>query len=79
MAVRTFSDMAERYEQHARAGGQRQPGYYPQTPQSMPQQGYAPQQQGGGFLSSLEHSGFGQSLMMGAGFGIGDDLINSIF
>lgn len=54
-------------------GGQWQPGY-PQTPQ----QGY-PQQQGGGFLSSLEHSGFGQALMMGAGFGIGDDIINSIF
>ena len=60
-------------------GGQWQPGYYPQTPQSMPQQGYAPQQRGGGFLSSLEHSGFGQALMMGAGLGIGDELINSIF
>ncbi len=57
-------------------GQQWQPGY-PQTPQAMPQ-GY-PQQQSGGFLSSLEHSGFGQALMMGAGFGIGDDLINSIF
>jgi len=56
-------------------GGQQwQPGY-PQTPQA----GYPNQGQGGGFLSSLEHSGFGQALMMGAGFGIGDDLINSIF
>ncbi|MDD5280901.1 hypothetical protein [Acidithiobacillus sp.] len=54
-----------------------QPGY-PQTPQVGQPQGY-PQQQGGGFLNSLEHSGFGQMLMMGAGFGIGDDLINSIF
>ncbi|MBU2856803.1 hypothetical protein HF289_07905 [Acidithiobacillus ferrooxidans] len=53
-----------------------QPGY-PQTPQA---QGYPQAQpQQGGFLSSLEHSGFGQALMMGAGFGIGDDLINSIF
>ncbi|WP_312283646.1 hypothetical protein [Candidatus Igneacidithiobacillus taiwanensis] len=51
-----------------------QPGY-PQTPQA----GYQNQGQGGGFLNSLEHSGFGQALMMGAGFGIGDDLINSIF
>ncbi len=51
-----------------------QPGY-PQTPQA----GYSNQGQGGGFLNSLEHSGFGQALMMGAGFGIGDDLINSIF
>jgi hypothetical protein len=36
-------------------------------------------QGGGGFLSELAHSGFGQALMMGAGFGIGDDLINSLF
>lgn len=53
--------------------GQWQPGY-PQTPQGSSQS-----QQSGGFLNSLEHSGFGQALMMGAGFGIGDDLINSIF
>ncbi len=53
---------------------QLQPGY-PQTPQAS----YQNQGQGGGFLSSLEHSSFGQALMMGAGFGIGDDLINSIF
>jgi len=53
-----------------------QPGY-PQTPQ---EQGYPQAQpQQGGFLNHLEHSGFGQALMMGAGFGIGDDLINSIF
>ena len=60
-------------------GGQWQPGY-PQTPQIMPQQGYAPQQQGGGgFLSEFMSSGFGRAMEMGAGFGIGDDLINRIF
>ncbi len=63
-------------------GGQWQPGY-PQPAQPRPDYGPwgsgQPQQQSGGFLSSLEHSGFGQALMMGAGFGIGDDLINSIF
>ena len=53
-----------------------QPGY-PQTPQTPGYPQAQPQQ--GGFLNSLEHSGFGQALMMGAGFGIGDDLINSIF
>ena len=53
-----------------------QPGF-PQTPQI---QGFGQQQSGGGgFLSELAHSGFGQALMMGAGFGIGDDLINSLF
>ena len=53
-----------------------QPGY-PQTPQAPGYPQTQPQQ--GGFLNSLEHSGFGQALMMGAGFGIGDDLINAIF
>jgi len=51
-----------------------QPGY-PQTPQGYGQ----PQQQGGGFLSEFLNSGFGRAIEMGAGFGIGDDLINSIF
>lgn len=51
---------------------QGQPGYYPQ-----PQ----PQQQGGvgGMLGGLLNSNFGRALEMGAGFGIGDDLINKIF
>ena len=53
-----------------------QPGY-PQTPQAPGYPQTQPQQ--GGFLNSLEHSGSGQSLMMGAGFGIEDDLINAIF
>jgi len=63
-----------------------QPGYPP--PQGFPQQGYPqqggyggnPQQQGGGgFLGQLLNSGFGRAIEMGAGFGIGDDLINKIF
>jgi len=57
--------------------GQQWQPVYPQTPQA---QGYSqPQQQGGGFLSSFLNSGFGRAIEMGAGFGIGDDLINSIF
>ncbi|OYV36132.1 MAG: hypothetical protein B7Z81_07720 [Acidocella sp. 20-61-6] len=52
---------------------------YPQ--QGYPQQGYGgyPQQQGGGMLGGLLNSGFGRAIMTGAGFGIGDDLINKIF
>ncbi|MGK9452700.1 hypothetical protein ACSSZE_15790 [Acidithiobacillus caldus] len=62
------------------AQNQWQPGY-PQTPQS---QGYGQPamqqgQGGGGFLSSFLNSGFGRAIELGAGFGIGDDLINSIF
>jgi len=52
-----------------------QPGY-PQTPQASYGQ---PQQQGGGFLSEFLNSGFGRAIEMGAGFGIGDDLINKLF
>ncbi|MHB8311221.1 hypothetical protein [Metallibacterium sp.] len=42
--------------------------------------GGAHQQQGGlmGALGGFRNSGFGRAIEMGAGFGIGDDLINSI-
>jgi hypothetical protein len=56
------------------------------TPQpNMPPPGYQPgygqPQQGGvgGMLSSFLGSGFGRAIEMGAGFGIGDDLIRKIF
>ncbi len=51
---------------------------YQQPQQSYPQRGYYPQQQGG-MLGGLFHSGFGQAMVAGLGFGIGDDLINQIF
>jgi hypothetical protein len=54
---------------------------YPQQgypPQGYPQQAYGYPQQGG-FLGELFNSGFGRALVTGAGFGIGDDLINKIF
>ena len=49
------------------------PGGYPA--------GYVHPQQGGlgGMLGSFLNSGFGRAIEMGAGFGIGDDLINKIF
>jgi hypothetical protein len=61
-----------------------QPAY---PPQGFPQGGFPnqggyggyPQQQGGGFLGELMNSGFGRAIVSGAGFGIGDDLINKIF
>jgi ABC-type transporter Mla subunit MlaD len=54
---------------------QQQPMPYP--PQGY-QQGY-PQQGGGGLLGGLFNSGFGRAIVTGAGFGIGDDIINKIF
>ena len=73
-------------------GGWAQPSY-PQQPSPPQQPGYAqqpgypqqsgypppPQQQGSGMLGSFLNSGFGRAIEMGAGFGIGDDLINKIF
>jgi hypothetical protein len=48
-----------------------------QQPMPYPQQGYP--QQGGGLLGGLFNSGFGRAIVTGAGFGIGDDIINKIF
>lgn len=56
-------------------GAAPQPGYA-QQPAYPP--GYAPPQQGG-ILGNFLNSGFGRALEMGAGFGIGDDLINRLF
>src|SRR5580704_7688648 len=65
---------------------QPQPGYQQQGYQPQPgyQQGY--QQQGGmmgggggGMLQSFLGGGFGRAIVTGAGFGIGDDIINKIF
>jgi hypothetical protein len=52
-------------------GNQPPGGYYPpqnNMPNNM-----------GGLLGGLLNSGFGRAIVTGAGFGIGDDLINKIF
>jgi hypothetical protein len=51
-----------------------QPPAYPQAPG-----GYPPPNNMGGLLGGLLNSGFGRAIVTGAGFGIGDDLINKIF
>ncbi|MCB5943889.1 hypothetical protein [Acidocella sp. KAb 2-4] len=53
------------------------PQGYPQQG-GYPPQGYAQPQQGG-LLGAFLNSGFGRALEMGAGFGIGEDIINKIF
>ena len=40
---------------------------------------YGQQPASGGMLGGFLNSGFGRAITMGAGFGIGDDLINKIF
>jgi hypothetical protein len=58
-------------------GYQQQPGYQPGYQQSGYQQGYQ-QGQGGGMLQQFLSGGFGRAIISGAGFGIGDDIINKI-
>ncbi len=57
---------------------QSQPPVQPQYQQPQYQQP-AYQGQGGGMLQRFMGGGFGRAIAMGAGFGIGDDIINSIF
>ncbi len=78
-------------DNHVQSNGQ--PGYqqqgYQQPQQGYQQQGYQqPQYQqqggmmgggGGGMLQSFLGGGFGRAIVTGAGFGIGDDIINKIF
>ncbi|MGH3570506.1 MAG: hypothetical protein ACRDUW_01545 [Pseudonocardiaceae bacterium] len=57
------------------------PAPYYQAPQPVyaPQPGYTVQPGGGGgMLSRFMGGGFGRAIAMGAGFGIGDDIVNSI-
>jgi DNA repair exonuclease SbcCD ATPase subunit len=58
-----------------------QPVYQPQPqPQyQAPQPSYQQQGGGGGALQNFLGGGFGQAIVRGAGFGIGDDLINHLF
>ena len=53
-----------------------QPQYQQPAQYAQPAYG-APQ--GGGMLQRFLGSGFGRSIAMGAGFGIGDDIVNDIF
>ena len=55
-----------------------QPAYAPQ-PTYAPQPAYGYQQGGsGGMFSRFMGGGFGRAIVTGAGFGIGDDIINRI-
>lgn len=66
------------------AAPMQQPAPWAQQPTMAPggyPPGYVQPQQGGfgGMLGNFLNSGFGRAIEMGAGFGIGDDLINKIF
>jgi hypothetical protein len=54
----------------------RQQGYQQPYQQGYGQQGYG---QGGGMLGSFMGSGFGQAMEMGAGFAVGEEIIDDLF
>ncbi|BBX83539.1 hypothetical protein [Mycolicibacterium aubagnense] len=71
--------------QYQQPAPQYQPQYQPPAPQYQPQYqqpAYVEPQyqpQSGGTLQRFLGGNFGQSIVRGAGFGIGDDIVNSIF
>jgi hypothetical protein len=81
-----YQQQPPQYQQGQYQQGQYQPPQYqePQYQQPQYQQQYQqPQYQqgmgGGGTLQRFLGGGFGRAIVTGAGFGIGDDLINKIF
>jgi hypothetical protein len=69
------------YQQPGQQAGYQQPGYqqggYQQSGYQQPQ--YQQGAGGGGMLQQFLGGGFGRAIVSGAGFGIGDDIINKIF
>ena len=59
--------------------GYQQPGYQQQGYQQQPQYQQGGMGGGGGMLQNFLGGGFGRAIVSGAGFGIGDDIINKIF
>jgi hypothetical protein len=86
LLLQSIHSMVDNHVQSTGQPGYQQQGYQqPQYQQQGYQQGYQqPQYQqggmgGGGMLQSFLGGGFGRAIVSGAGFGIGDDIINKIF
>lgn len=80
------TNLLQQLHAYVQAQAYQQPAYpqqqaYPQqAPFGQPQPGYyPPQPQQGGMLGGFLNSTFGRALEMGAGFGLGEDIINKIF
>jgi hypothetical protein len=65
--------------QQAQAQPQQPVYQQPVYQQPVYQQGYVQQGYGGGGFGGFLHGGFGQAIATGAGFAIGEDIINDIF
>jgi len=77
LLLQSIHSMVNNHVQNMAGPQYQQPGYQQQYQQPGYQQ---PQyQQGGGMLQQFLSGGFGRAIVTGAGFGIGDDIINKIF
>jgi hypothetical protein len=79
LLLQSIHSMVDNHVQSA-APPQYQPPQYQQPQYQQPQYQQPQYQQGsGGMLQQFLGGGFGRAIISGAGFGIGDDLINKIF
>jgi hypothetical protein len=85
LLLQSIHSMVNNHVQTIGQPGYQQGGYQQQPQYQQPgyqqggyqQSGY--QQGSGGMLQQFLGGGFGRAIMTGAGFGIGDDIINKIF
>jgi hypothetical protein len=79
LLLQSIHSMVDNHVQ-SMAQPQYQPGQYQQPGYQQPQYQQGQYQQGpGGMLQNFLSGGFGRAIVTGAGFGIGDDIINKIF
>jgi len=74
LLLQSIHEMVNNHVQSMAQPQYQQQGYQQQGYQQQPQY-----QQGGGMLQQFLSGGFGRAIVTGAGFGIGDDIINKIF
>ncbi len=84
LLLQSIHSMVDNHVQSAAVAPVQQPQYqqpqYQQAQYQQPQYQQAPMMGGGGgMLQRFLGGGMGRAIMTGAGFGIGDDLINQIF
>ena len=82
LLLQSIHSMVDNHVQTMGQPGYQQPGYQPGYQPQYQQPGYqqSQYQQGSGvMLQQFLGGGFGRAIMTGAGFGIGDDIINKIF
>ena len=77
LLLQSIHSMVDNHVQNIPQSDYQQQPQQPQYQQPQYQQGY--QQGGGGTLQRFLGGGFGRAIVTGAGFGIGDDIINKIF